>query len=68
MVLPPVTVSGDRAAALFREADRLVERARDVRAEAEALDRAARRLHAMAAAIADGRDDEIAEIALDIGS
>ena len=49
---------------LWRQADDLRAKARRIRDEAAALDRAAERLHRMAAAIADGRDDDLVEIAL----
>lgn len=38
-----------------------------MRDEAAQLDRAAERFHRMAAAIADGREDEIVEAALSVG-
>lgn len=57
----------DRAKALWRECDRLRERARQMRDEADALQRAAERLNRMAAAIADGRDDDLVQEALSVG-
>lgn len=53
--------------ALWRQADELAEKALRLRQEANALDRASRRLSAMAAAIADGRESDIAQIAKEIG-
>lgn len=61
------TAANDRARSLWGQSDRLRERARQTRAEADALGRAAERLHGMAAAIADGRDDDLVEEALSVG-
>lgn len=52
---------------LWRQADRLKNRARLLRNDADALDRAAERLSRMAAALADDRDADLVAIALEVG-
>lgn len=52
---------------LWRQSDKLRKRAKQMRDEAAALDRAAERLHRMAAAIQDGREDDLVSIALTVG-
>lgn len=51
---------------LWRQSDRLREKARLARAEAESLERAADRMAAFAAAIADGREGDIRKIAVEM--
>ena len=61
------TLRTERARALWAESDRLRVRAAQKRDEAEALARAAERLYRMAAAINDGRDDDLVSEALSVG-
>ena len=56
----------DQAAALGRQADDLRAKGECLKVQGEALCRAAERLNAFAAAIADGRADDVAEIAMEM--
>lgn len=58
-----MTDQSQRAEAMFRQSDILHEKARRMRVEADALERAAGRFFEMAAAIADGREDDFTNIA-----
>jgi hypothetical protein len=51
--------AAERARSLWDESERLRVKAAQLRDEAAATDRASARLHRMAAAIADGRDDDL---------
>lgn len=61
------TTDRDRAHVLWRQADELKKKAKWLRDDADAIDRAAERLSRMAAAVADGREQDILEAALSIG-
>jgi hypothetical protein len=60
------SVRADRAKPFWRESDRLYDKAKQMRAEADALDRSAKHLYRMACAVADGRDGDFTKEAQDL--
>jgi hypothetical protein len=56
----------ERASSLWKQADNLREKGKRLRSEGDSLIRAADRLNAFAAAIADGREQDVREIAKDM--
>jgi hypothetical protein len=61
-----MSLDPSRAAALWAQADSLREKGERLKDEGESLCRAAERMNALAAAVADGRDADTAEIARDM--